>query len=518
MLTLGGWRIPMPVQVDAYQATHFQQIPPGMENFQLSQGIYRKPLPFGGERTDQRVVSAGVAPFISQFLDQVITAEDIEEGRWFYQDFNAGGTPFPWPQEMFERIVRDYSGRFPIVIDALFDGQAHFVGEPHIQIWTEEPGMGESVGWIESSLGPYLWPMSVVATRGRMRLERMMEVFRKAYPSKPEEEIRQIVQYRCHDFGRRGGANSLLTGIAHLYNFLGTDTDDAAYTASRYLNDRKKFGAGSIPAWAHRTVTPWPLEEQAIQRAMDLYKGGVFAFVADTYDYERAIRKLGSHAAAIQTAGGFLVGRTDSGDHVENILLCLRVFAEVFGTTTQEAGLMEIKNAGCIDGDGVSDELLFETLYPAILKAGFSPINLAIGMGEHNHKALRSETEWGYKTASVGEDGSHLQRPAMKRSADPFKRSIPGAVALDFSGASSGFYSGRVRPLTIEGLRARQTGDLHRLYDGRPQRGEVERETFTGTRERAWRSWKQLPLQPPGDTFDPTIRQMQDEYMRRMTG
>ena len=64
---------------------------------------------------------------------------------------------------MFVRILKDHGGRFPIVISGLPDGQAHYVGEPHVQIWTDVPGMGECVGWIESTMLPYLWTSATVA-------------------------------------------------------------------------------------------------------------------------------------------------------------------------------------------------------------------------------------------------------------------------------------------------------------------------------------------------------------------
>lgn len=517
MYTSGAWAIPIPLQVDSYQATHFLQIPTGMENFQLSQATYRHPLPFNGDTADRRVLSAGVAPFVSQYLAAPITDEDVRETADFMGTFWSGN-PHPWPKDMFERIVGQYGGQYPIVVDALFDGQTHFVGEPHIQIWTDEPGMGECVGWIESTLGPYSWVSSIVATRGRMRQERLMAIYRDCYPSASEEDIRTWVSYRIHDFGRRGAANSLLSGIAHLYNYLGTDTIDAAYVATKYLNDGRTFGAGSIPAAAHRTVTPWPLEDQAIDRMFEMFSGGMFAFVADTYDYKRCIERLGSRAAALQVKGGWLVGRTDSGNHIANILYCLRVFSECFGSKRQEKGLIEINGASCIDGDGVSDELMFETIFPAIIGAGFSPINLAIGMGGHNHKALRGETEWGFKTALVG-DGHGGFHESMKRAEDAFKRSIPGAVLVDVSGASTGSYANRVQPIAVEELQAGRIGDLHRLYDGRPGKNRhPERELFTGTRDRAFASWKAHPRHPGMDTFDPRIRRMQDDYMRRMTG
>src|SRR5579872_6910339 len=158
---------PETVRVDAYQAAHFTLIPPGMEDFECSQGIYRRPLlaQQADGRPDLRLISAGLAPFIKLNLEQPVTPGDLTEADDFWADFYSdprppGRKPYPWPRKMFRQIVERYQGRYPIVVTGLFDGQAHYVGEPHVQVWTDQPGMGECVGWVESTLLPYLWTSS----------------------------------------------------------------------------------------------------------------------------------------------------------------------------------------------------------------------------------------------------------------------------------------------------------------------------------------------------------------------
>src|SRR5580765_2244711 len=232
---------PETVRVDAYQAAHFTLIPPGMENFECSQGIFRRPIsPARDGHADLRLLSAGLAPFIKLNLEQPLSAGDLTAADDFWSDFHSQAgppyrKPYPWPRDMFRRIVEQFGGHYPIVVTGLLDGQAHYVGEPHVQVWTDEPGMGECVGWIESTMLPYLWTSSTVATHGRLRKERMLEVFRRCYPFRPEDDLHEMVSYKFHDFGRRGGAATQITGIAHLINWLGTDTCDAAYAAARHL-------------------------------------------------------------------------------------------------------------------------------------------------------------------------------------------------------------------------------------------------------------------------------------------
>jgi hypothetical protein len=103
----------------------------------------------------------------------------------------------------------------------------------------------------------------------------------------------------------------------------------------------------------------------------------------------------------------------------------------------------------------------------------------------------------------------------MKSSESLFKRSLPGPVSLDFSRAAAGDFSNRVRPASVTELKRGATGDLVVLYDGRPNPLPVQAELFEQTRTRAYESWQRLALDP-GDTFDPEIRRMQEEYMARV--
>jgi len=510
---------PMPLCVDAYQACHFQLIPGRMQDGQLSQFTFRRPLEFCGSSSDLRLISGGVARFVNRFMSRPITQYDIDEAEWFYEDFNAGGRPYPWPKAMFEKVLNEYGGRLPIVIMAIPDGQAHYVGEPTAQVWTDEPGMGELVGWVESTLLPNLFTTTVVATRGRMRFEKMMEVFRKAYPSRSENELRQWVELTCHDFGRRGAIDPITSGVACLYNFLGTDTMDAAWYATKVLNAGEKFGACSIPAAAHRTVTPWRTEREAVERAVELHKGEPFSFVADTYGYERCMRMLTEYAETVQNAGGLMVGRPDSGDPVKCIIQGMQIFAEGFGTQTQETGLLELNGARVIQGDGINDDMIFGQIYPALIEAGFSPINLAIGMGQANHMAFRSQVEAALKTSAVA-DGKGGYDPSMKSSEMKLKMSVPGPVAIDHSGARNGEFRNRVKPISMEDVMAGLTGEMRVYYDGRPKARRLPTwwEKFFMTRERVPVSWNELPPDPGYDTFDQRIRRMQKEIIARMTG
>jgi nicotinamide phosphoribosyltransferase len=530
------------VEVDAYQAGHFELIPAGMADFQCSQGVFRKPLHYGGdERADNRLISAGTAPFAKTWLSRILTHEAIDEDVEFFSTFHADTKPpyhkpYPFPEQMLRRVVDEFGGHLPVTLLSLADGQAHYVGEPHSQVFCGVEGMGELVGWIESSMLPYQWVSTIVATRGRVRKEAWINVLQKIYPKKSRDDLHQMVAYNFHDFGRRGGPSTQISGIAHLINWLGTDTCDAAFAAWKFLNAKRPFGACSVMASAHRTVTPWPTEDDSIRNAVNKYKDGIFSQVADSYDYEHCLELLSGYAEIIKVAGGKLVGRPDSGDIVETVITGLRVFEKGFGInqalTDEAGGLKTLNNCAILQGDGVSDRVLFEQLIPAVIAAGYNPLMLVIGMGEYNHRAVRSDTEEGYKTCLVGV--GNLEYPAwrrygnyaqvMKGSKNLWKMSIPVPVGANYSGAAEGNYSNRVRPVTVEQLRRCDTGDLFCYYDGRvfDRNRKTEEappklfdEDFLGTRGRAWRSWNEL-VPTVSDTFDPVIRTMQRDYLKNI--
>jgi nicotinamide phosphoribosyltransferase len=388
-------------------------------------------------------------------------------------------------------------------------------------VFTDEPGMGELVGWIESSLLPYCWSMSIVATKGRIRKERFYNFFKKYYPSAKDEEIYQMIAYRFHDFGRRGGVSSQMTGIAHLMNWLGTDTMDSAYAATKYLNDGQKFGACSIVAAAHRTVTPWEKEKDSYEHAINKYGDGLLSIVADSYEYYEGVKYLCELAPKVKEMGGVLIVRPDSGNPIECVVRGLEMLDKAFGSTMQESNLKVLNNAAIIQGDGINDHDIFDRILPSVVEAGFSPINVAFGMGQHNHVAVRSDLEEGYKTCSVGTKTRDV-RPVMKGSNSQFKTSLPCPVGMsirptDINDKES--FKDRVYRVTEEDLVDGNCGDLHVLYDGRPHPIPTERELFSDTIKRTFETWNEhYPVLPNNENISQEIRDLQRNYLLTHTG
>ena len=215
------------------------------------------------------------------------------------------------------------------------------------------------------------------------------------------------------------------------------------------------------------------------------------------------------------------------------VLLSLRILDKHFGSDVRD-GLKILKGASVIQGDGVSDRKIFREILPAVIAAGFSPLSVSFGMGEYNHRCVRSDLESALKTSMVGrvdygydvpvpeskwdlacdDVAAALEdyRPVMKGSENEFKRSIPGPVSIHLDASPE---ESRVRPISVEQLKAGDVGDYKVLYDGRLNPLPVWEDTFTDMRERCLTSWRKLdPVVPLSRRIDPRITAMQEEYMK----
>ena len=527
VLEVTDWEVPIECDVDAYQVG-FQEagfLSEGMINMQLYHGTHRTSL----LPNDKRLLQAGVMGFVQCQLSKKWTHEGVDRMAYLMSDFHArmDGTTeeYPFPEKVMRRVVDEFNGTPPLLMVAMPDGMAHYAGEPNCQIGTDIDGMGEVAGWYESQLGYWQWPMTGVATRGRFIRQDLFELYKRCHPSMDEGLLNILSQVMFHDFGARGSVDNRKTGVAHLMNFLGTDTIAALYIAVDKLNGGKKFGACSIIAAAHKSITCHDEDKAAgRKREWNAYyqhivgKGAslsdaksnasrMLSLVSDTYGYENAVDHLcSSYREAFESLGGKLIVRPDSGDPVQCVLYALERAKATGWKHDVVDGLVLFNHFGVIQGDGIDRDVMFQIL-EAVIAAGFSPLNVAIGMGENNHKVVRSMTEWGYKLAQCG-DGKGGTLDAMKKSSTEFKLSIPCAVKLNLSGNGS-----RIQPITAEQFFAGEVGDYRVIFDGRPgSKLSMEPWLFEETRDLAWNSWNALEPNP-GDTIDPVIRQRQREFL-----
>ncbi len=397
------------VCTDAYKASHFKQIPPDAEASRFYLAPRRKLL--GAEYDD--FIMFGLSYFIKKYLERPITEVDIQYAHKIWDHFNVGGGAYPFPYEAFQRIVDDFDGRLPITIAGIPEGMAFSeYNTPIAIIECHEPDLTWLPGFIETALQRAVWYGSTTATISRNVRKYLHQLYEKTV--KPDDFF--TLDFRLHDFGARGvssGESAALGGLAHLINFNGTDTMEGVVLGTEVYNIDVAELACSIPAAEHSTVTCWGSDMNHERKALEnmikhFGDGPLFAFVSDSYDYKRFVREVWCHPDIIddvRKAGATPVVRPDSGDPNEMVLYGLTHLADAWGYEVNDKGYKVLNGINVIQGDGMNSESVVK-MYEAVTKAGFSPQNVAVGMGggllqKHN----RDFMSWSMKMFQIKRDG-----------------------------------------------------------------------------------------------------------------
>lgn len=206
-------------------------------------------------------------------------------------------------------------------------------------------------------------------------------------------------------------------------SFSGSDTLEAAVYV-RNLAGHPVLS--SIPATEHSIMTSWPTEVQAVNQMVNNYGSGLFATVADSYNYSNYLENiLPQFVNRIRELGGTIIVRPDSGNPVECVLQALDACWRHFGGHVNNRGFRVLHNCAVIQGDGI-DYNIIKQILEATYTAGYSVQNVAFGMGAgllHNHK--RDTLSFATKLCEV--DGN----PVFKHpSTDMKKWSLPGRLIV----------------------------------------------------------------------------------------
>ncbi|KAK3807254.1 MAG: nicotinate phosphoribosyltransferase family-domain-containing protein [Benniella sp.] len=514
--------LPLAVLTDSYKTTHPFIYPKA--RLMVAYGEMRQA--YDKDPHDNRIVFYGIRYIVENHIAKKWTMQDVEQADIFFSTHNAGFTSFPFPKDLFVKIVNEHDGYFPIKIEALPEGTVHHAHVPAYQI-TAEGDMSRLVTYLETLMTMIWYPITVATLSRRAR-----DLIQAAYDKSVDPENFWSLESRLHDFGFRGCTTveqSILGGTAHLLNFTGSDTLSAAFYSQFHLNGGDPV-ANSIPASEHSVMTSYKTEKEALDAMIEHFGAGVYACVMDSYDYQKALDTVLPAVASFKLEkGGFLVLRPDSGDIVETVMAGLRAAEKVFGCDVNQKGYKVIKGCGVIQGDGVSYESLGRIL-DAVLAAGYSAQNCAFGMGggllqKLNRDTMSFATKLSYV---VYEDGT--TRNVMKYpKSDSDKISLPGVldvvrnaegIPVVYPRAEHGFphkasllqvvYDhGRV-PLSATGSKSPVFASTNATAEAR---GTLTSEDalhawpkFSDIKERVRTEWEAMPK-----LFDPISRELRDK-------
>lgn len=378
------------LSTDSYKASMWVQYP--ADTTHISSYIEAR----GGE---DESVFFGLQAFIKEYLLNPITMEDIDRAEKLIL---AHGEPFN--RAGWEIIVNEYDGFLPIEIEAVPEGTVMPTSNIQVQIINTDPRLFWLTSYIETALLRGVWYPSTVATKSRKFKKLIWKALEKTSDNPPQDQI----GFKLHDFGARGASSTetaALGGMAHLVNFMGTDTIEGMVAAMEYYNLDEVPGF-SIPASEHSIATSHTSAQKQelinwkegskmqdihhelnyIRKMLSFFDThDIVALVGDSYDIFHFCDLLGEIKDEIleKTNDGkkTLVVRPDSGDPTVVPLQVIEKLMEKFGFTVNSKGYRVLPSCvRVIQGDGINEESL-AIILENMVDSGLSVDNIAFGMG-----------------------------------------------------------------------------------------------------------------------------------------
>lgn len=358
------------LDTDSYKVSMWKQYPPGTEY------VYSYITSRGGKFKKTKFFLA--QKFARDLAAIRVTMADVEIADKFW---TAHGEPFN--REGWEYIVTKHGGRLPLEIRTLDEGLVIPTGIVLATVVNTDPKVPWLTTWVETPFLRDVWYGTTVATQSWSIKELI-----KGYLETSGDVAG--LPFKLHDFGSRGvssNESAVSGGMAHLTNFMGTDTAIAIIGAAQYY-DADLYATGfSIPAAEHSTITSWGrgYEALAYENMVNQFskEGSIYAVVSDSYDIYNAVDNIWGVQLAdlIREKKGTLVIRPDSGDPVEVIPRLLTSLAKNFGYVKNDKGYLVLNNVRLIWGDGINEMTIRSILRVVVDVMGYSADNIAFGMG-----------------------------------------------------------------------------------------------------------------------------------------
>jgi len=346
---------------------------------------------------DQEIVFFGLQYFLKEYLEGVrITSQDVEEAREFSKAHFGRDDVFDYDGWMY--IATELGGKLPVRIYALAEGTVTNGRYPLIVVESTDERTFWIVNYLETLLSQ-IWYPTTIATYSR-GIKQIVKKYLKRTSELTGDELDGVLNFRLHDFGFRGVSSvetAGLGGMAHLVNFLGTDTIMAILFSNKYYNSG--VNAYSIPASEHSTMTSHGGrvgEVKAMEKMLDEYPDGLIACVSDSYDILNAIQNIwgGVLRDKVMNRNGTLVVRPDSGDPSVTTLEVFNALWDAFGGEVNSKGYRVLdSHVRMIQGDGIDAEMVAKILMNFELNK-ISAENIAFGSGggllqKHNRDTFK---------------------------------------------------------------------------------------------------------------------------------
>jgi len=417
------------LSTDSYKiGAHHNMYPPG------TRGIYSYLEARNTARWDETVFFGLQYILKNMFLGRVVTQEKIDEAETLCL---AHLGPGAFNKAGWEHILNKHDGRLPVMIKAVPEGMV----VPKDNVMLTILNTDKECEWLTSYLETLLsqvWYPSTVAT-----LSREVKRILKAYLGMTSDDVSSLL-FKLHDFGARGVSTmsgAEIGGLAHLVNFMGTDTLAAIVCARDYYNAPRDFSdiAFSVPATEHSIMTSYGREGEIrlLGEILAKYPAGILSVVGDSYDIYRFVDEyMGKiYKEQILKRDGVFVVRPDSisPEHRtpgEQVLWILQSLYHNFGGEINSKGYKVLNpKVRVLWGDGLSIDSISETLAFVELNK-FSTDNIAtFGMGGGLLQDVNRDVQrFAFKCSSQLRDGTW--HDIRKQPRDVYKASKAGRLKL----------------------------------------------------------------------------------------
>ena len=404
---------------DSYKITQWPQYPPQTEYVHsYLEARYGPPgmthTTFFGEQYVRKT-----------FLNRWITRDDLAEAeeltRLHFRKplLNVAG---------FQRILNVHDGYWPVRVRAVPEGTNVPISNVMLTMENTDPELPWVTDFLETKIVQLWYPITVATVSQHCRRV-ILSYLRKT--GTPED-----IDYKLHDFGFRGVSteeSAVIGGMAHLVNFMGTDTLPSLVGARTYYGCQ--MAGHSVPASQHSTIAAWgrSREADAYQNMLTVFPESVVACVSDTYDIYHACEALWGTLLREQVLRrhGTLVIRPDSGPPVATVIKCLDILWGRFGGIVNHKGYRVLDpHVRLIQGDGVDPEMI-EQILKALEVQRYSADNLSgFGMGRALLQAVdRDMFSIAMKCSAVTVNGAD-RLVSKDPVGDHGKRSKPGRLTL----------------------------------------------------------------------------------------
>lgn len=385
---------------DSYKYGHFYQNRPDTEY--ISSYVESRGCEDG--RGWNEMVVAGIPYLTETFLTRPLVTPDSLK-RMAKRVPQHGVT---FNEQGWTDLLRIHNGMPPLKIQALEEGSVVPLHTPMFQMVNTDKRFQWVGPWMETHVLRSLWYPTTVATLS-FHCKRTI----KKYMLETAGHIDGL-DFMLHDFGSRGVSSSesaMIGGLAHLYNFSGSDTFEAVELANKLL--REDMAAYSVDAAEHSTITSFggpAFEVDAYEHMLDSNahrENAIISVVSDSYDLWNAIDnlwgdKLKDKVDALAGRGNRLVVRPDSGDPLTVPVRAVERLMAKFGSTTNAKGYRVLPaHIRVLQGDGINQQSI-ATILENAKQAGLSAENFVFGMGgELLQKVNRDTLKFAMKTSAA---------------------------------------------------------------------------------------------------------------------